>query len=103
MRKPFDGLSALVANVLDENPLGGELFVFINRRKTQMKVLYFDRSDYCVWAKRLERGRFHYREQASGKVRLDWTALKPLLEGIEADHIHRRVRYRHREDAGALI
>lgn len=103
MRKSFDGLAALVANALREDPLSGQLFVFINRRKTQMKVLYFDRSGYCVWAKRLERGRFHYRECTAGKVPLDWTALKLLLEGIEVDRIRRRVRYRHREPARALV
>ncbi|KAA3619078.1 MAG: transposase [Proteobacteria bacterium] len=101
MRKSFDGLAVLVGHALGEDPLSRQLFVFINRRRTQMKVLYFDRSGYCVWAKRLERGRFHYRECVAGKALLDWTALK-LLEGIEVDRIHRRVRYRYREPAGAL-
>jgi len=58
MRKSYDGLSALVKNTLHEDPASGHLFVFINRKRTQMKVLYFDRSGYCVWSKRLEQGRF---------------------------------------------
>jgi len=57
MRKSFDGLSALVKHAMGLDPLSGRLFVFINRRATQMKVLYFDRSGFCVWAKRLEAGR----------------------------------------------
>ena len=56
MRKSFDGLSALVRTKLLEDPLSGQLFVFINRRATQLKVLYYDRGGYCVWAKRLEQG-----------------------------------------------
>ena len=50
MRKSFDGLSALVRQKLAEDPLSGQLFVFLNRRPTQLKILYFDRSGYCVWA-----------------------------------------------------
>jgi transposase len=103
MRKSFDGLAALAANALGEDPLSGQLFVFINRRQTQMKVLYFDRSGYCVWAKRLERGRFRYRDSVAGKVRLDWTALKLLLEGIEVDTARRHRRYRRPEPEGALV
>ena len=53
MRKSFDGLSALAAHAMGCDPLSGALFVFINRRATQVKVLYFDRSGYCVWAKRI--------------------------------------------------
>ena len=56
MRKSFDGLYALTRRELDQDPLSGKLFVFINRRATQMKVLYWDRSGFCVWAKRLEQG-----------------------------------------------
>ena len=58
MRKSFDGLSALARNAMGFDPLSGHLFVFINRRATQIKVLYFDRSGFCVWAKRLEAGCF---------------------------------------------
>jgi len=58
MRKSFDGLYALTRNELQQDPLSGRLFVFINRRGTQVKVLYFDRSGFCIWAKRLEAGCF---------------------------------------------
>lgn len=95
MRKSFDGLSALVANQLDENPLSGQLFVFINRRKTQMKVLYFDRTGYCIWSKRLEQGQFNFRRSATGKSFLDWAALKLLLEGIEVKTVRQYKRYLH--------
>jgi transposase len=58
MRKSFDGLYALARHGLKQDPLQGALFAFVNRRGTQIKVLYFDRSGWCVWAKRLEAGRF---------------------------------------------
>jgi len=58
MRKSFDGLYALARHGVGQDPLSGHLFVFINRRATQMKVLYWDRSGFCIWAKRLESGRF---------------------------------------------
>jgi transposase len=54
MRKSFRGLSALVRNQLKHDPLSGQYFVFVNRRKTQMKMLYFTATGYCLWAKRLE-------------------------------------------------
>ena len=50
MRKSYNGLNALVKNQLKDDPLSGELFVFVNRRQNQMKILYFDRSGYCIWS-----------------------------------------------------
>lgn len=95
MRKGFNGLSALVKNTLQENPLSGQLFVFVNRRKNQTKVLYFDRSGYCIWSKRLEQGQFVVRADAEGKRQLDWTQLKLLLEGIEVKNTRQYKRYSH--------
>ena len=94
MRKSFDGLSALVRTKLAEDPLSGQLFVFVNRRRTQLKVLYFDRGGYCVWAKRLEQGLFHPLG-AGEKRRLEWTELKLILEGIDLRSIRRFKRYQH--------
>ena len=58
MRCSFDGLQALTRHAMGHDPLDGSLYAFINRRATQLRVLYFDRSGFCVWAKRLEAGRF---------------------------------------------
>lgn len=103
MRKSYDGLSALVKNVLHEDPTSGHLFVFINRKRTQMKVLYFDRSGYCVWSKRLEQGRFQVWLEKTDKVALDWTRLKLLLEGIDVRKTKQYKRYRHPQAAGAAV
>ena len=95
LRKSFDGLSALVRSELSENPIGGQLFVFINRRSTQMKVLYFDGSGYCVWAKRLDRGTFHVgaRQSQESKRLITWTDLKLILEGIDLKSVRRFKRF----------
>lgn len=103
MRKSFDGLSALVKHALGEEPTSGQLFAFINRKRTQMKVLYFDRSGYCVWTKRLERGRFQSAGQGAEKMALDWTRLKLLLEGIDLRERVRYRRYRHPQTSGAQV
>jgi len=100
MRKSFDGLSALVKEKLLADPLSGQIFVFVNRKRNYLKALYFDRSGYALWAKRLEQGQFHYRHDnapcASHKMALNVTDLKLLLEGIDVRSVHRYKRYRHR-------
>ncbi|MCL1132730.1 IS66 family insertion sequence element accessory protein TnpB, partial [Shewanella sairae] len=62
--------------------MSGELFVFINRKQTMMKVLYFSRGGYCLWSKRLELGRFHRVDGNSDKINLTWTQLQCLIDGI---------------------
>jgi transposase len=86
MRRSFNGLSAMVSNQLGEDPLSGQLFVFINRRQTQIKVLYFDRSGYCIWSKRLVQGQFNYTPAVGNKKALDGLQLRLLLDGIELNN-----------------
>ncbi len=90
MRKSYDGLSALTRHALGCDPLDGSLYVYVNRRGTQLKCLYFDRSGYCIWSKRLERGRFIGDWKAVRTREMDWTALKLLLEGMEVRQVRRR-------------
>ena len=97
MRRSFDGLAAMAKNLMGVNPLSGCLFVFINRRRTQIKILYFDRSGYCLWAKRLEQGRFNYDQSTADKQSLNWTELKLIIEGIELKNTRQRKRYCHPE------
>ena len=95
MRKSYNGLSTLVKQRLGEDPLSGQLFVFINRKHTQMKILYFDRSGYCVWSKRLEQGQFHTVTGEALRHALSWTDLKLIIEGIDVQSIRRFKRYKH--------
>ena len=83
MRKSFDGLYAVARAAFPQDPTGGDLYVFVNRSGRQIKVLYFDRSGWCVWAKRLERGRFVWPQAADGSVHLSAAQLSMLLEGID--------------------
>jgi transposase len=99
MRKSYDGLCALSREGLGADPLSGDLLVFVSRRATQMKVLYFDRSGYCIWSKRLEAGRFISDWRAVRTREIDWTALKLMLEGIEVGRQRKRYRY---ERAGVV-
>jgi transposase len=96
MRKSYDGLSAMVKQVMDEDPLDGSLYVFVNRRRTQMKCLYFEDDGYCVWAKRLEQGRFRVRWDGENKAQVDLNTLKFIIDGIDVDSVRRFKRYSHR-------
>ena len=92
MRLSFDGLYALTRHKLAQDPLSGHLFAFINRRATQIKVLYFDRTGLCVWTKRLEQGRLISSWDQITTREMDWTGLKLLLEGIEPQRIRKRYK-----------
>lgn len=92
MRLSFDGLYTLAKHVMHQDPLSGHLFAFINRRATQIRVLYFDRSGLCVWAKRLEQGRFVSNWANVASREMDWTGLKLLLEGIEPKQVRKRYK-----------
>ena len=101
MRKGFDGLSTLVEAELGMSPLRGDLFIFLNRRATQVRILFWDRDGYCVLAKRLEQGTFRRVKATDGGagVEIDAGELAMLLEGIDAKHVRRRKRYRKPEDS----
>lgn len=86
MRKSFDGLITLTRHRLGEDPLSGDVFVFINRRGNYIKMLRWDRTGYCLFAKRLERGRFRF-PLSDSKQELSERVLKLILDGI---HLGRR-------------
>jgi transposase len=103
MRRSFDGLHALLNAVLLLDAFAGHLFVFANRRRDRVKVLYWDRDGFAVWAKRLEEGTYAMPFSESGEVRREITAqeLGALLSGIDLSQSKRRKRYR-RKDTGAV-
>ena len=83
LRRGFTGLSALVQTVLKENPFSGHVFVFRGRRGDLIKMLWWDGDGLCLFAKRLERGRFVWPKVESGVVTLTRAQLSMLLEGID--------------------
>ena len=95
MRLSFRGLSGIVRGRLRDNPLSGHLFCFINARKTMMKLLFYDRTGYWIFHKRLSQGTFQFPacEPGSSRVALDAGDLSLILEGIDLRSVLRRKRY----------
>ena len=83
MRRGFTGLSGMVQTTLQESPFSGQVYIFRGRRGDLIKVLWFDGDGLCLFAKRLERGRFLWPQATSGTVSLTPAQLQMLLEGID--------------------
>ena len=83
LRRGFTGLSAIVQLKLEQDPFGGHVYVFRGRRGDLIKVLWWDGDGLCLFAKRLERGRFVWPQAESGTVALTRAQLSMLLEGID--------------------
>jgi transposase len=95
MRKAINGLSILVEDRLRLDPFSGHLFAFCNRRRTMIKILYWDRNGFCLWHKRLEKQFFIWPQGAEEVVELDLRQLSWLLEGLEIgqQRAHKRLHY----------
>jgi transposase len=83
MRKGFDGLAAIVQQELAKDPFGGQLFVFRGKRGDLLKILAGDGQGFCLFSKRLEKGRFVWPSPAAVQVRLSPAELAMLIEGID--------------------
>ena len=95
MRKSIDGLSILVSEHLEQDPLSGHFFVFCNRRRTILKILYWDRNGFCLWHKRLEVDQFRWPESIEEVHKITSRQLRWLLEGLDIDEVqgHRDLNY----------
>lgn len=95
MRKGFDGLQGIVSGVLEQDPLSGRLFLFVNRRRDKLKILYWDGDGLAIWYRRLEQGTFQTPrvadDQKSAEIRSE--ELTMLLRGIDYHNVRRRKRY----------
>jgi len=96
MRRSFDGLHALVTQSMELDAFAGHLFVFANRRRDRIKILYWDRDGFAVWAKRLEEGTYAMSFGDSAEKRREITAaeLAALLSGIDLSQAKLTKRYR---------
>ena len=95
MRRSFDGLHALVRDHLGLDAFAGHLYLFANKRKDRVKILYWDRDGFALWAKRLERGSYVIPCGEPGAHRIEITVeeLGALLSGIDLSTARRRKRY----------
>jgi transposase len=103
MRKSFDGLHALVTQSMELDAFAGHLFVFANRRRDRIKILYWDRDGFAVWAKRLEEGTYAmpFGDLAERRREITAAELGALLSGIDLSQAKRRKRYRRSIAAAA--
>ena len=96
LRKSFDGLTGLVQECFGQDPLTGHLFLFLNRRRDRIKILYFDRDGLAIWYKRLEAGSFEMPRTAEcDGVELEPAQLAMILSGIDLRSARQRKRYQH--------
>ena len=94
MRKGFDGLTGLVQECFRQDPLTGHLFLFVNRRRDRIKILYFDRDGLAIWYKRLEAGTFEMPRTADPDgVELQPAQLALILSGIDLQSARQRKRF----------
>jgi transposase len=97
LRKSFDSLAAIVSGAVGKNPLSGHLFVFLNRNRDRVKILFWDRSGYCLYYKRLEAGTFRIPSQydTGTAAAMPLPELTLMLEGIDLSGARRRKRFFH--------
>jgi len=99
MHCSFERLSALTKNQLQQDPTSGHLFCFLNRPRTSIKILYFDRTGYAIWYKKLESGTFSRPD----KEEIDYCKLSCILEGIEERKISHKKRFLLRKNANFVV
>ncbi len=98
MRKQIDGLAALVEDILEQNPFSNCLFVFCNRRRDKLKILFWQRNGFWLWYRRLERERFRWPhgEKAAASIEVSTRELRWLLDGLDIARVegHRKAEFK---------
>lgn len=94
-RKGIVGLAALVEGELGSNPFSGQLFVFTNRRRDKVKILYWEHNGFCLWQKRLEQERFHWLKESEATMTVTGQQLNWLLDGYDITRMkgHKKLDY----------
>ena len=100
MRKGFDGLSGLVRSELGKNPLSGDVFIFLNRYRHQVKLLLWERDGFSIYSKRLEKGSYELPLLSTADtIELTSGQLMLILEGISLESVRWRKRYHSGENS----
>ena len=95
MRNGFDGLAGIVRNNLKKDPISGDVFIFINKTRTHIKLLYWDGDGFALFYKRLERGRYTFTPDNTPPKQLPREELLMLLEGLSFEGMGKKKRYYH--------
>jgi transposase len=95
MRRTFEGLCGLVRNEMDQNPLDHQVYIFINKRRTQVKLLCWEGDGFCIFHKRLEAGTFErpVMDENKKQVTITRTQLQMILQGVKLESVVYRKRY----------
>lgn len=97
MRKSFHGLVALTESALMQDPLSGSLFVFVNRRRDRIKILYWGQTGFCIWYQQLQKGTYQLPDEASLEerqaVEVTRSQLSLILDGIDLSSARQRMRF----------
>ncbi len=93
MRKQINGLSIQVQEVMGKDPFSGSLFMFCNKPRKLIKVIYWDRNGFCLWTKRLEEDKFPWPKDREEAEEITFDQLKLLLNGIDFWKAHKKLIY----------
>jgi transposase len=94
MRKHINGLAVIVEGTMQQSPLSGNLFLFTNRQRSVLKVVYWDRNGFCLWLKRLEKDRFPWPNDSDEAREITRGEVAMLLKGIDFWHEHTGLSYK---------
>jgi transposase len=93
MRKQINGLSVIVQEELKLNPFSGSMFIFCNKRRRIIKIIYWERNGFCLWLKRLEKDKFPWPKDEKETLEITGKELRFLLDGIDFFHAHKKIKY----------
>lgn len=105
MRKSFDGLCGLVTSRLGQNPMSGDLYIFVNKPRNRIKLLRWEPGGFVLFYKRLEKGTFHLPKQAVGGSKnqlLDYSQLVMIINGISLENARKTKRFSSQKAVGNL-
>jgi transposase len=92
-RKQINGLSIIVQEEMELNPLNGNLYVFCNKSRNRIKILYWDKTGFAMWLKRLEKGKFPWPRNVEEALEIDLEKMKMLLSGIDFWNAHKELKF----------
>lgn len=93
MRKAINGLSVIVSEQMQLDIFSGHLFVFCNRQQTILKILYWDKSGFCLWQKRLEKDQFKWPQTSKEVENITGQELSWLIAGLNISQAHKALKY----------